>query len=135
MKLTAVQALILSKAFSDDELKELRASVPPGEYAEAFTLDVAGGIKVGKDSEQKPRIDWKAISGWLLERVNPAIREALVREYQQAHEGATKLPGGELADTVEGTLDAWLEKHKTPRKGQVRGACVLKVINPKAEAA
>lgn len=135
MKLTAIQALILSKAFSDDELKELRATVPPGDYADTFTIEVAGGVKVGKDGEQKPRIDWKALAGWLMERVNAATREALVREYQTAHTDKTKLPGGELADTAEATLDAWLEQHKTPRKGQVRGACVINVIEKKAEAA
>lgn len=135
MKINATQALVLSKFVSDDDLRELRSQVKPGEYAEDFMVRVQGAVKVGKDGEEKPRIGWKELAGWLLERVNPATRDALVRAYTEAKETSTKLEGGELAEATEAALDAWLEKHKTPRKGQVRGACTLTVIEAAKEAA
>lgn len=113
---------------SNAATRRLRDDVPSGDHKGEVTFKLAYDIRVGEDHEAEvaASVPWKALAGILFSKLNPATRDAVVREALTSAEGG----GFELAEGVqnaeaEAAIAALMGTTRKTVSGKVTGSAIL----------
>jgi len=81
--LSNLQKVALSKAISSKDLKEARASLNPGVYPVAMSIDIAGNVEIKADGTKAATsaIPWSLVALHLLKK-SGATQAAMIKQVQ-----------------------------------------------------